>query len=196
MNMDYYNSLDKALLRLAHVSEEDLRHMHFIFHLRKLGKNEFFVHEGSVPRTVGFIISGLVRFFFINESGEEFNRGFSVESDFIASYSALLAQEISPFSIQALEDTILLEAYYNELEPLLRKSSALQMIEKKIVDSLFLKKQKRETLLLSEDATGRYKRFLEDDPSLESRISLYHIASYLGITNVSLSRIRKKLSGQ
>jgi CRP-like cAMP-binding protein len=69
-------------------------------------------------------------------------------------------------------------------------------IARKYVETLFIEKEKRERRLLSEDAATRYLSFQKDYPGLEDKIPQYQIASYLGITPVALSRIRKKLNKQ
>jgi CRP-like cAMP-binding protein len=70
---------------------------------------------------------------------------------------------------------------------------SLQQLNCKIAESLFIKKERREATLLLDDAKTRYLNFLEEYPGLETRLKQYHIASYLGITPVSLSRVRAQL---
>lgn len=158
-----------------------------------LNKGDFFVRAGEIPKTLGFVVTGLLRLFYIDINGTEFNKSFSAENGFIAAYTGLLLQEPSRLFIEALEDSQLLVADYAAYLTLAEGHNCWQIINRKIAENLFIKKEKRESELLLDNATTRYLTFLDEFPSLENRLRQYHIASYLGITPVALSRIRTQL---
>ncbi len=111
----------------------------------------------------------------------------------VAAYTALLNNEPSKLFIQTLEDSQLLTANYEEYQAATAESSCWQKVNQNIAERLFMKKEKRESSLLLDDAQTRYIKFGNEYPGLESRIKQHLIASYLGITPVTLSRIRARL---
>jgi CRP-like cAMP-binding protein len=115
---------------------------------------------------------------------------FCVENTPAISYSAFIKREPSKFSIQALEDSKLLNFTYNDYITLLNSSVCWQIAARKLAELIFVLKENREAELLLLDANGRYKNFIHDFPNLLNRIPEYYIASYLRITPESLSRIR------
>ncbi len=162
-----------------------------IVHLKK---EALFLHAGERTDTFGFVVSGVLRLFYTDAEGNEFNKSFCMARDFVASYSALLLNRESRLSIQALEPTTLMIINYNGFLELASNQLCWEVLSKKIAEQLYIKKEQRESELLLDSAEVRYLNFLRTYPNLENVIKQYHIASYLGITPVSLSRIRAKLN--
>ena len=185
-----YKQFFKALQSFTPVPDEELQKAKDIFHPVRLEKECFFVRAGEIPQTLGFVVSGLLRFYYIDAAGNEFIKSFSIENGFVAAYSGLLLGEPSRLFIDAIEDSLLLVAHYEAYQTLSAGHPCWQIINRKVAEGLYIKKEKRESQLLLDDATTRYLRFLKEYPGLEGRLKQYHIASYLGITPVSLSRIR------
>ncbi|MBP1747020.1 MAG: cAMP-binding protein [Deltaproteobacteria bacterium] len=156
-------------------------------------KNEYFLRAGDVPQRIGFNVSGLMRLFYIDSNGTEFIKHFCMENTLAISFSAFLLREESKFSIQAIEDTKLLTINYKTYREILDSHVCWQIVSRKLAELLYIIKEKREYELLMNSAQERYLQFLEDYPNLEERLNNYHIASYLGITPESLSRIRTNL---
>jgi CRP-like cAMP-binding protein len=164
-----------------------------LFKIYTLEQDDFFVRAGDVPKTIGFVISGILRLYYVDRDGNEYTKSFCAENSFVAAYSALLLEQPSRLFIQALEDTKLLIADYSAYRVLSENHACWQALNCKIAEFLFIKKEKRESALLLDDAKTRYLSFQEEYPGWETRIRQHHIASYLGITPVTLSRIRTHL---
>ncbi len=164
-----------------------------LFQTLILNQNDFWVRAGDIPQTIGFVVSGILRLYCVDSNGNEFTKSFCAENSFAAAYSALLLKQPSHLFIQALEDTRLLIADYSTYRSLSESHLSLQQLNCRIAESLFIKKERREVTLLLDDAKTRYLNFLEEYPGLETRLKQYQIASYLGITPVSLSRVRAQL---
>lgn len=158
-----------------------------------LKRGEFFVRAGEMPKTIGIVMSGILRLYYVDVDGDEYSKSFCAEGSFVAAYSALLLQQSSRLFIQASEDTRLLIADYAVFRSLSAQHPCWQTLNCKIAEFLFIKKEKRESALLLDDATTRYLSFQAEYPGLKTRIKQHHIASYLGITPVTLSRIRAQL---
>ncbi|HBH22930.1 MAG TPA: Crp/Fnr family transcriptional regulator [Cytophagales bacterium] len=160
---------------------------------RKLLRNEMFISAGCIPKKFGFLIKGLFRYVYTNENGVEFTKGLITEYWFISSYSAMIAQTPSYFSVEALEDATLLEINYSKWLDLRESDPFWYKFLLRFVEQGFIIKEKRERELLLLDAETRYRNFLKDYPGMERRVKQHIIASFLGIKPESLSRIRKKV---
>jgi CRP-like cAMP-binding protein len=158
------------------------------------GKNNYLVSAGDVANNFYFIIEGLVRFFYSTEDGKEFNKHFAMEDGFAGSFHSLVLHEPCGFFIQALEMTKTLVLPNQLLHKLYNRHSCWERLGRKNAESLVIIKEAREKELLLDSLETRYRRFLREYPGLADRINQYHIASYLGVTNVALSRIRRKIN--
>ena len=185
----------QQLLAEMHIPESEQEDLQRISKIRKINKDEFFVTEGQVPKNFGIVISGLFRYYYVNDKGDEFTKGFILKGNVLAAYSAMLYQETSLFSVQALEDAAILEINYKQWQTLQRNNTFWDKFLIVLLQKGYCVKEKRERELLLLDAETRYKIFLEEFPSLDKRIKLQIIASYLGIKPESLSRIRKNMPG-
>ena len=168
---------------------------HFVQYLSActFEKNDYLVRAGDVVNNFYFISKGLVRFFYCTEDGKEFNKHFAMENGFAGSFHSLILQEPCGFFIQALEKTETIVLPNQVLSEFYDRHACWERIGRKNAEQLALIKEAREKELLLDSLEIRYQRFLKEFPGLTDRIPQYHIASYLGVTDVALSRIRKKI---
>ena len=160
-----------------------------IFHRATYQKNHILMRPGDSSRYIYLIESGSVRFFFVRDDNKEVNKSFATEGDIVAGD---IAAETSWYGLQALEELSVYQASLHEFQAISRAEPALQTIVAGFFQWLAAKKSRREKQFLTEDARTRYNSFLNEYPGLSSRIAQYHIAAYLGITDVALSRLRNK----
>ena len=193
MKSNYLQQLVDSMNFPAGVPREELRKLFKLKKIIHLKKDEFFLQAGEIPVRLGYNISGLLRLYYIDDSGKEINKHFCLENTVAVAYGPFLRREESEIYIQALEDTKLLVIDYKTYNDLLNSHVCWQTVARKMAEFIFILGQKRESEFLLIDAQERYLQFLHDYPNLVNRISQYHIASYLGITPESLSRIRKNL---
>ena len=186
-------ALAATLRSLADIPEDELVAVLPLFHPQHVTAGGFLLHAGETPTTLAFLHAGLARLLYIDEAGNEFTKSFCAENGFLGAYSALLRREPSRLFIQALEDCELLVADYAAYTAHAADRLCWQTVNRLLAEALFIKKEQREASLLLDDATTRYQQFLAANPELAERVQLQHIASYLGITPVSLSRIRAQL---
>ncbi|MDA8214408.1 MAG: Crp/Fnr family transcriptional regulator [Nitrospiraceae bacterium] len=191
--MKSYDMLYKKLILYSEIPPGEYEKLLKISRVCHLKKGEYFQRAGERPNKFGFVISGILRLYYTNGSGDEFNKSFCIETDLVAAYSALLQNRASRLSIQALEKTTLLVIGYKDYLKLLDQHMCWQILGRRIAENLFIKKEEKESQFLLDSVEMRYLKFLKEYPDLEVRIKQYHIASYLGITTVTLSRIRTKL---
>lgn len=189
----YFEQLRKALKGYCDIPEQELGRIEDFFKQCELKKGELFVRSGDMTHSIGFIVSGLLRYFYTDKDGVEYTKAFAAEDNFAVSYRSMLLKQPSTFSIEALEDTVMLCINYSDWEKLLDGTPCWNIVARKVMEKVYILKQMRESELLLEDAQCRYLHFLEQYPSLPKRLKQHYIASYLGISPVSLSRIRRKM---
>lgn len=165
-----------------------------LFNEEWLPKNQYFVRQNEVARKIAFLESGVVRAYFINQEGQEYNKQFFVGPGSIGGYSSLLTGKPNLIPQQALTDCKIYSCDYQSLTALYSKYPDLERLARKMAEYYFIEKEKKELEIVLLDASQRYKIFQTEFPALEQIIQQFHIASYLGISATQLSRIRHQFS--
>ncbi|MCD0489923.1 Crp/Fnr family transcriptional regulator [Pedobacter sp. MC2016-14] len=159
----------------------------------ELRKEDYFSEAGKIPRHLGFLLEGVVRFCYYNNKGEEITHSFVEENNFVSDQQRFDAEIISSEYIQAETDCKLLVFSKKDWDEIGNTIVSWKEIENLILKNCLLKAIERRSPLVSEDATNRYLLFNQHFPGLVNRVPLSHVASYLGITQQSLSRIRRNV---
>lgn len=157
-----------------------------------LEKDEFFSEAGKIPRQVGYVVEGVLRGCYYNNKGEEITRCFISENSLMVDYLHFEARTASAEYIQACTDCRLVVFSKQGWDELSQIIVDWDPIKNKMVH-LCMYQKSRKGPVISQDATTRYLEFMENHPSLINRVPLTYIASYLGVTLQSLSRIRKNI---
>ncbi|MCV0429233.1 MAG: Crp/Fnr family transcriptional regulator [Roseibium sp.] len=147
---------------------------------------------GDLLEDLYFVVSGLVRYYYLTPHGREFNKNFVSSGGVVTCLSSFLAEKPSPFFTEALEDTVLVSVPMETVRRLKADDILWERVFNGFITRLALRKEQREASFLLEDAAGRYEAFLREYSQVALRLPQYHIASYLGITPVALSRIRAR----
>ena len=158
----------------------------------ELSKDEYFSEAEKIPRQVGFIVEGVIRGCYYNNKGEEISRCFINENSLVVDYVNFEAGTSSSEYLQACTDCTLILFSKQNWKELSQTIVGWDNIKNKMVQKCLIQKS-RKGPVISQDATTRYLEFMENHPSLINRIPLGYIASYLGVTQQSLSRIRKNI---
>lgn len=187
------SDLKMFLNQLAPVSENSWDKISVVFTPRRLKKGDYFITSGQTAKEIAFLESGIVRGFYQNDKGDEYNKHFFVNPSFVGGYASLVTQASSQIYQQALTECNLLVANYADIQNLFDSCPDIERLARIMAELYFVQKEQREIEIVLLDAAERYQIFLEQFPNLEQQIAQYHIASYLGITPTQLSRIRKKI---
>lgn len=171
----------------------DLEALASITKLERLRKGSYFIREGEDSRRLALVVKGLFRSFYIDDEGRDYTKLFLPEGSILLSYYAHLSGEPSAYFIEALEDSEILVAGLAEFERLAVESRGLLRLYKGLADSVLVEKEGHRLSLIREKGEERYLRFRRERPGLEARLRQRDLASYLGITPVSLSRLRRRL---
>jgi CRP-like cAMP-binding protein len=186
--------LTQQLQAFARLSDEDLRLAEDHWHLRTIPRHEFFNFRNSVCQYIGFIVSGLFRVYYVDPSTDtEHNVAFVPEGTFLTSLKSLVTQEACPYYIAALEDAELLVISVGQLHKLYDQSHGWERFGRLLAEQYLVLQQAKSEAMLFQTAEQRYLTLLAQFPGVTNRVSLGHIASYLGIKGPSLSRIRAQL---
>ena len=160
---------------------------------KKLKKGDFFIKEGKISREVAFVTSGLFRSYYYNQNEEEVTYCFTFSNSFISAYSSFLSQKKTTENIQALADVEMYSISKDEIVELERSSVNWLRVFKLIAEEEYIKMEDRIFVLQKESAKNRYEVLIKNHPELLKLIPLNYLASYLGITQRHLSRIRKSI---
>jgi CRP-like cAMP-binding protein len=175
------------------LTPEDLMQLMSIGNIQNLSKNEYFIKAGERSKKVGFIINGLVRLYHLKD-GEEYNIVFKHELQMVSSFESIILNQPSSYNLEALEDTILMTYNYDEMETIFSQNPRLERFGRYFIQQELAQAVKIFEKHLFYSPEERYLKFIEENPDLMNRVSLKHLSSFLGITPVSLSRIRKRVS--
>lgn len=158
-----------------------------------LPKDAYFSEAGKVARQVGFITDGILRVCYYDNKGEEITKYFIEENNMVVDLESFDNEICSSTYVEAVTDCTMIVFSRKDWLELLQTIVGWEVIVHKIISRALIQKVERRSPLVTEDATTRYLKFLEIYPTVVNRIPLSYIASYLGITQSSLSRIRKNI---
>jgi CRP-like cAMP-binding protein len=159
-------------------------------------KKELLINEGSKRNDVFYIKSGLVRCFNINGKGEEITLKLIPEHQVFANVDLILFSQASRFFYEALENTEVFFIDYDVLQDLVSRNPKLEANRKYVLQRLLKESMERVESLVLLTPEERYLRFVKDYPGITNRVQDKYIANVLGITPVSLSRIRKRIASK
>lgn len=160
----------------------------------ELTAGHWLFRAGDVMPCVHFVRTGLVKHIYLTADGNEWIKNFSYENTFFASINALQPGGRATFACVAIETSHIERIDYDVLLELADRHIAWQRALRRGFELFGAKKERRELELLTLSASERYLAFLHDTPQLLSRLPQHELAKYLGITPVSLSRIRSRLN--
>lgn len=189
-----YEQMRASLKDWVELPEPQWSNLKSIFHLRVARKQEHIIWPGSKAYQVLFVYHGLLRTYYLTEEGAESNKSFATENMFGGPTSAFILGLPIAFGVQALERSTLLIAKYADFAALFDQHPIFDRLGRKLAEQTLIRKEIRERSFLLKDAKERYREFLEHYPDLVQRLPQYHIASYLGISEVSLSRLKRSLA--
>ena len=185
-------SLFETLKRDGELSPDDLSAALPHLRVRLFARGEHLLRAGDVAELAGIVLQGYMREYFMLEGGTERTKAFIFSGDPTGSAPDLISGEPSTTNIVAEAKSRVLLINFRELRRLCDENPTWDRVTRALLDRILIRKSRREFELLTLDAAGRYARLLADRPNIEQLVQARHLASYLGITPVHLSRLRRR----
>jgi len=162
--------------------------------VKKIRKRQYLLQDGDVCKSVGFVERGALRLYHVCEDGTEHIVQFALEGKFITDLYSFLTTEPSTYNIDAIEDSELVLITKSASDELRKLSSKYQEYIFQLTSEAYIQLEKRLTSISSLTLEERYKDLTANYPDIIQRVPQHMIASYMGLTPETLSRVRKRIS--
>lgn len=162
--------------------------------IRQYATDDFLVRAADRSDTLYLLETGLVRLFYTTPDGKERNKAFYRDGQVTGAVSAAITSSPAPFSIQCLEPVEAISFRFSDLLGAADYNADVSRLYRDMLAEAFIRNEQREAMLLTCNAAQRYQWLLRNEPDLQDRVAQFHIASYLGVDAVSLSRLKRNLS--
>jgi CRP-like cAMP-binding protein len=176
------------------ITEEEFEFTKTLFIPKKLRKRQYLLQDGDICKYTAFVEKGMLRTFTIDEKGNQPILQFSMEGWWVADLYSFLTNEPSLYNIDALEDCELLLITKPSWDLLLEKVPAFERFFRILIQNSLIATQRRLMGSMSESAEEKYTNLINNFPGCIERVPQHMIASYLGITRETLSRVRSQLA--
>ncbi len=192
--MDTKNFKPSDIFSCLSLNTEEMALVNSKFEKYYLPKGEILIKAGETVKHQYFVYSGCLRTYYINQQGKEHTLQFAIHDWWISDYTAYFTTSKAIMNIESLQNAILYKISRLDLEYLYQQIPKIESFSRRKLEGSFSGFHKRILSNLAQSAKERYVSFINTYPNIEQNIKNYHIASYLGITTESLSRIRKELA--
>ncbi|WP_299115927.1 Crp/Fnr family transcriptional regulator [uncultured Winogradskyella sp.] len=187
------NSKIKEIFKDLVFTAEEIKLIESVFHKINVKKGAILLTAGESVNEQYYILEGCLRSFHIDSDGKEYTVQFGIKDWWISDYTAFFTSSKAIMNIEVIQDAIIYKITEQDKELLYEKIPKIEHFFRVKLEKAFAAFQKRILSNLSKTAKERYLDFIKTYPNIEKSVKNYHIASYLGITTESLSRIRKAL---
>ncbi|RYZ22487.1 MAG: Crp/Fnr family transcriptional regulator [Chitinophagaceae bacterium] len=177
--------------RRVELTPEEQQYFTSLLQVKKLRRKQFLLQEGDVARSEYFVNKGCLRAYVTDDRGAEHVLQFAIEDWWIGDMHSFITQTTARISVDALEDSEVFAISRAGWDELMERVPKFERFFRILLQGAFITLQNRVTAALSATAEQRYAEFQERYPQFEQRVAQHQVASYLGITPESLSRIRK-----
>ena len=182
------------IFKVSGFSEQELRTISNSLKVIQLKKGEFLLRTGQTVSNTYYVYEGCLRSFFVDESGRDHTLQFGIRDWWISDYTAIFTRGKAMMNIECIQNATLYRLSRERMEELYLELPALETYFRKKLERRMEAFHKRTLENLALSAKQRYISFIKRYPDIEQQVKNYHIASYLGITTESLSRIRKEIT--
>jgi len=176
-----------------HVSEETFIILQSLSTKRELVAGECIVKQGGKSKKIAFLTSGLMRAFISLESGKQITKNIFTPIGFVGAFSSIIKNEPSLLCYEAMVDSVVYEINFDEFIKISKTNIDISNLYNRILEYVFIMYERKQLEIMSLNGTERYLALKKQIPNIENLIPQYQIASYLNISPVQLSRIRKEM---
>ncbi|MCP1297983.1 Crp/Fnr family transcriptional regulator [Chryseobacterium sp. S0630] len=187
------NEFENYLSSTGQLSAEEITFSLQFFKPIRLKKGDFFIRENESCRYIGFIASGAVKAYTLDKEGKENVTCFKFDNEFITSFQEFVQQKKSIRSIRAIEDSIIYGINFPDYQQLLTHMTAWNEVIKSVMQREYSQKEHYMINYNNRPALDKYSHVLTNEPILIKRVTTQDLASYLGITQRSLTRAKAQI---
>jgi CRP-like cAMP-binding protein len=185
--------LKKNILEKVSITDEEMELVAKYFRIKTIKKKKDLVRIGEVCKDFAFVCKGFLRSYSVDEKGIEHISRIAFENYWIGDLYSFFTGKPSEYAIEAVEDSELLVISFYDLDRTYLEVPIIERFFRKLFANAYVSTLDRLNSTVSEPADVRYKKLLKSHPDLFQRMPLNYIASYLGVTPESVSRIRKNI---
>jgi CRP-like cAMP-binding protein len=160
----------------------------------KFSKNDYLLKEGQVEKKYWFIETGFIRSYVVDTEGNDITFNLYTTKDVVIDYSSIFFSTPTRENIQAITDCVCWEISFEDFQEMFNTIASFREQQRGLLVGDYFALKQHSISLIADEAKQRYLKLLKDKPHIIQNVSLKHIATFLGITDTSLSRIRKEIS--
>ncbi|WP_299672911.1 Crp/Fnr family transcriptional regulator [uncultured Tenacibaculum sp.] len=190
--MDRYEGILENIARYVELTEEEKEQFTSIIKVSRIKKRQFVIQPGYVCEHRNYIVKGAFRVFYLDDKGKEHTVSIGVEDWYFTDFYSYINQLPAEHFAEALEDSVILQLKYEDIEGLCRKIHSLSEYFRLITEKAFASSRSRVISNNSKTSEERYVEYAKKYPQIVNRVPQYVIASYLGISAEFLSKIRAR----
>lgn len=187
-----FEGLVRTLARVAELPDGEMAHLRAHAKPGRHHAGETLLEVGEPPTNCWFLADGFLRFFYLTESGREYNKAFSRPGEIVVPLSGMLGDRPSDYAIAAITDVVTVTLPARLVPELYDRDPAWERVGRVLAERMALRKEERERELLLDSALTRYERFAERYPELVDVVPQRQIANYIGVTEQALSRLLRE----
>ncbi|MEP3371932.1 MAG: Crp/Fnr family transcriptional regulator [Maribacter dokdonensis] len=191
--IDYTNILNN-IKRHVFLNPNEEKEFISILKTTKIKRRQFIDQPNQISQYRNYVVKGSFRSYFIDNQGKEHTIQIAIEDWFVSDFYSYITQTPATLFVEALEDSIILQMTYDDIEGLCKKIHGLSEFFRVTTEKAFAFSRKRALSNLSMTAEERYLEFNDRYPSIVKRVPQYALASYLGMSAEFLSKIKKRIS--
>ncbi|WP_277585110.1 Crp/Fnr family transcriptional regulator [Psychrobacillus antarcticus] len=185
--------LYKYMSKFTSLTEEQQKTIANEIKIDEFKKGTILLRQGDVPTKCYFVLKGCIRQYSVNEEGKEVTSNFYTEEQAIAVFNNHKLDKSSEYTFTCLEDSVLVKGELDTEQDMYTKYTQLEIMTRKMIEENFGKVQEEFATFIASTPEERFKTLLLKRPQLIGRVPQHQLASYLGITPESLSRIKKRV---
>jgi CRP-like cAMP-binding protein len=187
-----FDTFRKYLEDKISLTEQNFDLIESVSTIKKLRKRQYLLQEGDICRFNAFVCKGFLRYYYVDDKGQEHILQFAPENYWTGDRESLDAELPSKYNIDAIEDSEILLIKKNDFEMLFKTIPAFNDFVNKTIKKNILVLQERIHVSITHTAEEKYTNFITKYPSITNRVPQHMIASYLGVSAETLSRVRKQ----
>lgn len=187
-----YNSLKVFFKSFNILTDSEIEDFIQLLSYKNYKKSDYFIKEGEICKQVAFVLSGSLRSYYISDKAEEITYCITFPNNLMTAYSSFLTEQPTEENIQAITQTELLIISKEKIETLVQQNKNWIYFLKYIAEQQYIELEKRIFKLQKSDAAKRYADLMKNEPEYIQKIPLQYLASFLGVSQRHLSRIRKE----